>query len=138
MSSTQVTPQPFILKSTEESEWVACVLCGSTVNETVMVAPNRDASGAVGVPYTVVRCRQCGLCFQNPRPSPERLRACYPQDYYTYQVMNTPPKPRKGFKAVGARLKRWTNMGLRRAFWGYPCPGGGIQRWTLQIGRAHV
>lgn len=35
---------------------------------------------------TIVQCLECGLLYQNPRPSIEEMQAYYPDDYQPYQV----------------------------------------------------
>lgn len=115
----------------EGVEWVACVSCGSREAEPVVTTPNRDPKANQNVDYQVVRCRQCGLHYQNPRPSTDRLDEFYPEHYYAYQPIL--PKHDRGLKAVGRRLKTWSDRGLRRAFWSYPAPGGNPQRWLLRL-----
>jgi len=112
-------------------ESVACILCGSNETEPKVSAPDRYLGGGAGRWYQVVRCRRCALCFQNPRPTAERLVALYPEHYYAYQP--TQPKSARGLSALGRWLERWSKLGLRRAFWGYPCPGGALHRWALRF-----
>jgi len=52
-------------------EWVACNLCGST-----RTAPWAQVGAA-----TVVRCRECGLVYTNPRPVIDVLTHAYEEDY---------------------------------------------------------
>jgi len=61
-------------------EYVPCNLCGSTDSEVLYPstlpesAPNdnvrrfRCTSSSYGKHYTIVRCRNCGLVYANPRP----------------------------------------------------------------------
>ncbi len=67
----------------------------------------------------------------NPRPTAEQLASFYPESYYAY-APTVPARPR-GLKALGQRLEWWTKMGLRRGFWGYPCPGGRLSRWGWRL-----
>lgn len=115
----------------EGFELVACVLCGSERTEPVVAGPDRDPSGDPAVRFQVVRCQACGLHFQNPRPAGEHLKACYREHYYAYQPRA--PKQLHGLAAFGHRLEWWTKMGLRQAFWGYPCSGGSAKRWALRL-----
>lgn len=121
----------FPLFSDEDWEQVACALCGSKGGDRFVAAPNWDPGSDPTVQYSLVRCRSCDLCFLNPRPRAEKLLAFYPEQYYAYRP--TTPPSHQGLKAFGQRVEEWTKIGLRRAFWGYPCPGGLIQRLALRI-----
>ena len=35
------------------------------------------------IPFTIVKCRRCGLIYQNPRPNPDLIKSFYSKDYYT-------------------------------------------------------
>jgi SAM-dependent methyltransferase len=60
-----------------------CNYCGSTDQDRLFVIPdlllNRHDYKA-----TFVKCKSCGLVFQNPQPSIEDLIGSYPQKYHTY------------------------------------------------------
>jgi len=70
-------------------EWVACDLCGG--DDAALVYPARllptDNSSTVhryrctsslyGRHYPIVRCRQCGLTYANPRPNEEEVLKAY-------------------------------------------------------------
>src|SRR5262245_4832650 len=53
-------------------EEVDCPLCDGTHWDPFVEAPDR-APGGSGLWFAVVRCRDCGLCFTNPRPSRENM-----------------------------------------------------------------
>lgn len=65
-------------------ETVSCNLCGSDnavrVNQTFDLQLDRpDITG------TYVKCRQCGLVYQNPRPTLGEMGEHYPDEYLSYQ-----------------------------------------------------
>src|SRR5688500_15407446 len=73
-----------------ELESVPCCLCRSTRSEPMLTGPDR----AHGVPgqFALCRCLDCGLIYQNPRPSAASLPAIYPADYGPYQPVEVTPQ----------------------------------------------
>src|SRR5438105_2349189 len=63
-----------------EWEECACPLCGGEHWSALVEAPDRLA-GSQGLWCAVVQCRDCGLCFTNPRPSPHSIGRFYPAGY---------------------------------------------------------
>jgi SAM-dependent methyltransferase len=65
-----------------EEETVACPLCGQTAAQPVWVLRDR----LCGLPgrFRLVRCRGCTLLYLNPRPTPSRLLAYYPETYESF------------------------------------------------------
>ncbi len=59
-------------------QYVACNLCGA--NATTRVA-HIDS-------FDIVRCKQCGLVYVNPRFSPDTLQQIYTEDYYCHDGIN--------------------------------------------------
>lgn len=115
---------------TREFEQVAC-LCGSARSHRTVAARNRDESDTSGVSFQVVQCDDCGVQFENPRPTPTHLKSYYPNEYYAY--LNTEPKPIGAYKAFWERLGWWSKISLRRAFWNYPYAGSALRRWGLRL-----
>lgn len=64
-------------------EEVCCSLCGSTRRTPVLHAPDR-IHHVPGI-FTVCQCLDCGLLYQNPRPSAASFEAIYVSDYGPYQ-----------------------------------------------------
>jgi SAM-dependent methyltransferase len=62
----------------ERSQFIPCNLCGGTDHRRVL--ETRE--------YTFVRCRNCGLTFQNPQPLFEDLKERYGQQYFEYELRN--------------------------------------------------
>ncbi|MEM2676114.1 MAG: class I SAM-dependent methyltransferase [Candidatus Bathyarchaeia archaeon] len=65
-------------------ETVACDLCGNDDTEIVFV--ERDRLHHIDGVFYLVRCRQCGLMYINPRPTFEEIRRYYPRDYHAYKA----------------------------------------------------
>ncbi len=65
-------------------EQTDCLLCGSPRWSTLLEAP--DFATAPRASFTVVRCRECGLCFTNPRPGPEDIGQFYGPAYGPHRV----------------------------------------------------
>ena len=59
----------------------ACVMCGETACEVLFTATDR-LYATTSERFEVVRCRRCGLVRLEPRPSPERVAAYYPGNYW--------------------------------------------------------
>lgn len=66
-------------------ETVVCDLCGANDTEAVFV--ERDRLHHIDGTFYLVRCRQCGLMYLNPRPTLEEMRRYYPNDYHAYNVV---------------------------------------------------
>jgi SAM-dependent methyltransferase len=66
--------------ATVEWEESPCLLCGSPDWTPLVEAPD-SAPGGSGLWFMVVKCKACGLCYTNPRPSARRLSQFYPDDY---------------------------------------------------------
>lgn len=100
-----------------EMEYVPCNLCGQEEWDEVLVAQD-SLYGREG-DFTLVRCKNCGLTFLNPRPSKEHLTYFYPPEYRPHR----PPKPKKRRNFLEARW-RVVQESLRtfvlREFYGYP------------------
>ncbi len=62
-----------------ELETVACLLCGGTDHETIVIT--HDRLTRIGGNFRVVRCRNCQLAFTNPRPTARDRELFYPADY---------------------------------------------------------
>lgn len=61
---------------------VRCNYCGSA--KTTLVNEGADLLLNRGGHYRLVQCQQCGLIYQNPRPTLDELDSFYPDDYVPY------------------------------------------------------
>ncbi|HEX5269290.1 MAG TPA: class I SAM-dependent methyltransferase, partial [Gemmataceae bacterium] len=64
--------------------------CGGSRWTPILEAPD-SAPGGTGLWFAVVQCLDCGLCFTNPRPSPETIGQFYPTAYGPHR----PPSARQ-------------------------------------------
>lgn len=76
-----------------------CLLCGGRSWDVLVEGRDHDVA-ANGLWFAVVKCRDCGLCFTNPRPSVESIGRFYSADYKPY-------KGRKLREGLRAALKSW-------------------------------
>jgi 2-polyprenyl-3-methyl-5-hydroxy-6-metoxy-1,4-benzoquinol methylase len=70
-------------------ETVNCDLCDA--NDTELVFEEKDRLYHVDGTFHLVRCRQCGLMYLNPRPTIEEMANYYPSDYQPYSPINEHP-----------------------------------------------
>jgi 2-polyprenyl-3-methyl-5-hydroxy-6-metoxy-1,4-benzoquinol methylase len=99
-------------------ESVVCALCGSSDSREVIIAPDIQMNRPE-VTSRLVRCRNCGLVYQNPRPSAGELDAHYPDDYELYR-----PPPKQGRSARLLSLAYAWGMRKRTGFVTRAMPGG--------------
>jgi SAM-dependent methyltransferase len=67
----------------ERTERASCALCGARE-----AAPRFAATAPGGMPFAFVRCRRCGLVYQDPRPVPADLHRRYDAAYFAYELAN--------------------------------------------------
>ena len=64
---------------------IACDLCGA--HETELVFRATDTNYHLPGLFSIVRCRQCGLVYLDPRPGPHEIQRYYPDDeYYCFKA----------------------------------------------------
>ncbi|MBK5281137.1 MAG: hypothetical protein JJE16_03500 [Nitrospiraceae bacterium] len=98
-------------------ELVSCDLCRSDQSE--LVTRQRDLLLEVTQDeFTIVRCRQCGLIYLNPRPSKDLLGSYYPTVYYPPVQAKVRPQVQQQAKNLFAKMKRW----VLEDYYGYPSP----------------
>ena len=96
-------------------EFVSCDFCRSDQSEQVI--RQRDLLLEVTKDeFTIVRCRQCGLVYLNPRPSKDLLGSYYPTVYYPPVQEKERPRVQQQAKKFSAKMKRW----VLEDYYGYP------------------
>lgn len=75
---------------------MSCNLCRA--DDTELLYEGRDRFHDISGTYCLVRCRQCGLIYLDPTPTPEELDRHYPVDYIPYS---------KAIDDEPGLLKRW-------------------------------
>lgn len=87
-------------------ESIPCGLCGSSEVELLFEGPDR----LLGLPgrFRVVRCINCGLLRQDPRPTREMMAFYYPPEYEPYSVAidEEPSRWRRFDRRYGMRKRR--------------------------------
>ena len=78
-------------------EWTTCNLCGS--NQAALYYEGRDRQLGGTEQFRLVRCRQCGLIYLNPRPSRDEIGRYYPDDYEPFTRFS---------HSRGGPLARWS------------------------------
>jgi SAM-dependent methyltransferase len=102
-------------QSSPGMESVFCDLCHS--NQSDVVVKQRDLLLEVSQDeFTIVRCRNCGLVYLNPRPSIDRLSSYYPSVYYPPVQAKSRPRFQQQAKKISAQIKRW----VLEDYYGYP------------------
>jgi SAM-dependent methyltransferase len=72
-------------EATTPLELVACPLCGGSRHKKLF--ERRDLTHHVTDQFfAIVRCRDCGFVFVNPRPSPTEIARYYPPEFYDVNV----------------------------------------------------
>jgi SAM-dependent methyltransferase len=62
-------------------EYIPCNLCGSD-RSTVLFRCKDYFLNISDLEYAVVKCRECGLVYVNPRPTEEEISSLYTAEYY--------------------------------------------------------
>jgi 2-polyprenyl-3-methyl-5-hydroxy-6-metoxy-1,4-benzoquinol methylase len=88
-------------------ELTACPLCGSRESRRLIEAPEPDGPPH-GPLFQIVACRECGLCYTNPRPDAASLCRFYGPDYGPHRRCGLSPGQRRA-----ARRWAWMPRGLR-------------------------
>ncbi len=81
-------------------EHVNCDLCGSSVYELyyrdLVNCQNKDKK------FNIVKCKNCGLVYLNPRPDNNEINKYYHDDYYSFRQLD---RKLKGFYPLFDRIK---------------------------------
>lgn len=110
---------------------VDCPLCGSARHR--FVYERRDHTHHVtGTYFRVVRCRDCGMVFVNPRPGPGEIDAFYPEEFYEAQIAPAQLLRDKG-GALQARARLLQELTSGRLL-DVGCQKGEFMQWMKQRG----
>ncbi len=77
-------------------ELIPCNLCGA--DDADLLFYGRDRLHDLPGEFRIVRCRQCGLIYLNPRPIAGEIGRYYPADYHPYVAP---------VRAAQHRVSRW-------------------------------
>ena len=112
MSNSASTPEGVIL------EHVVCALCGQDGAPPIL--QGRDIRRGVPGEFRVVRCKNCGLAYIDPRPTRETIGRYYPPDY-SYHRPGPPSLP----ESIYYRLFRSAPVPPGSRLLDVGCGGGG-------------
>ena len=94
-------------ESTIQWEQVSCDLCKSTESEKEL--DGADWECGVSAKLSLVKCKQCGLVYLNPRPARNSLPLVYPLTYGFYQpparFLSRLTNPHALFRAILEKLR---------------------------------
>jgi 2-polyprenyl-3-methyl-5-hydroxy-6-metoxy-1,4-benzoquinol methylase len=65
---------------------VCCNNCGSLASSLVTEGVEHEYKNTTSDIFRVVKCRDCGLVYLNPRPDISELSTIYPSEYYAYHL----------------------------------------------------
>ncbi len=100
-------------------EHVDCALCGEDNTDLLFVGRDRlhNKEGEFGV----VKCKDCGLIYTNPRPTREQMAYYYPQDYSPYQSFHEGyTEIFNNIKSFSGRIKNEIKKILLKEYYHYP------------------
>jgi ubiquinone/menaquinone biosynthesis C-methylase UbiE len=92
------------MSSIIEYETIPCPLCRSPDSRVLLT--NTDYGERVPGTFRMVRCIQCELYYQNPRPTLATIGVCYPDHYSAYTA--------QGLRSRRKLLSWITQRGMRR------------------------
>lgn len=90
-----------------DRESVRCNFCHAD-NFDILLSDGKDRRHGLPGEFRLVKCRECGLVYLNPRPTAQALDAYYPPDYAPYVQRGL-------FGKLTRRLREREAAGLRRS-----------------------
>ena len=103
MDGTMESPQADTLERMQiDWEDAACPLCAASNADALIEAADPLPGPDIRFRFLIVRCRDCGLAYTNPRPSPRSIGQFYPEDYLPHQ-----------YRGSAASRQKW-GLWLRR------------------------
>ena len=88
-------------------ETINCDLCGS--NNNALLLQTRDYRYGNPDMFNIVKCKECGLIYLNPRPTAESVLEQYKEDYTPDEKMNNLRRSRGVLKKIFGRF--WYKIG---------------------------
>jgi 2-polyprenyl-3-methyl-5-hydroxy-6-metoxy-1,4-benzoquinol methylase len=75
-----------MMKSNIKKVETSCNNCGSTDYDLITSGREHEYDNTTDDVFNVVKCKQCGLVYLNPRPDVSELSTIYPPNYYAYSI----------------------------------------------------
>ena len=95
-------------------ETVPCPRCGTVESRSVLCT--QDHLYGIAGNFYVASCPQCGLWYQNPRPTPETVASAYPETYLPHNNIAPPDASfslaRKLVRALNPIRRRYAKTAL--------------------------
>ncbi len=88
----------------ENFEYVECNLCGFNSSNKLFIG--KDLLYRKQGLFTVVKCKNCGLIYTNPRPNQTSLSFYYPEEYWEINEDN--------YEDVGLKLKKFAHQFINK------------------------
>lgn len=102
-------------EETDTMQSVRCDLCDSDNHQTVLSGTDK-LHRVTDERFDVVRCRECGLMFTDPRPAENEIGRYYPSaSYYAYQSDDFTHPPSGGLRKRALESVLWREHGYPRA-----------------------
>ena len=101
----------------ENKQSVPCALCGAAHQNSICL----ECEG-----FYFIKCRKCGLVFQNPQPLSEELLGRYKSNYFVYEKNNEEifyDLMKKGLNDIGFNIIR-DRLGVNKTFLDVGCATG--------------
>ncbi|MHC4183674.1 MAG: class I SAM-dependent methyltransferase [Planctomycetota bacterium] len=114
----------------QELEYIPCYLCGKDTHETIITSHSRNTSISHSSEtadknrndvFSLVKCKNCGLQYINPRPTKQQIGHYYSEDYYAHN-----PLKKKKLKKRNYFVEKWMDSRrnirnlIRINFYNYP------------------
>jgi len=111
-------------------EYTNCYICGAVNYDTILTSHARIASASTSFEtsdkdgndlFRLVKCKNCGLHYLNPRPTKQRIGYYYSEGYYAHNPAKKKKlKERKRFAGKWMSLKKNARDLVRINYYNYP------------------
>lgn len=90
-------------------EYVNCALCGQ--NNNTILFEGKDRRCKMPGKFNIVKCKNCGLVYINPRPTKNEIKKFYPENYEFYRQIEVNENQSLSFWQHTKELIVKTNIG---------------------------
>lgn len=117
------------LAAEKSMEYASCNLCGA--DRTRLLFASKDMLFNKAGNFRIVKCRNCGLVYLNPRPGEELMQQYYPAQYYSYKPPRNDKKAavEEFFLRLNERLKNQ----ILREYFNYGSRPGSLPKRFLSL-----
>ncbi|MBA7536044.1 Ubiquinone biosynthesis O-methyltransferase, mitochondrial [subsurface metagenome] len=110
-------------------EYVNCNICGK--DDTDLLFSVRDRNFELPGEFNLVKCRECGLMYLNPRPTKIEINDYYPKEYGSHKAWNSSSVIKRKFLhsyyqlSFNKDLRPLKNLPIKGKMLDVGCGGGG-------------